>query len=198
MQGPTQGPSVGESSTLRVRGGTGNKQFARTAQEIGRPERAEPNPADAENWLNMLEKCFDVMNCPEERKTFKSIFEDKYYPNTYCEAKRDEFLGLKQGSLSVAEYERKYTELSQYVDVIVSSESDRCRRFERGLCFEIRTPVTAIAKWMNFSQLVETALRVEQSITEEKLAVELSRGTSTASGFKGREQRRFMPSFGLS
>ncbi|KAA0037904.1 uncharacterized protein E5676_scaffold487G00690 [Cucumis melo var. makuwa] len=24
------------------------------------------NPADAENWLNMLEKCFDVMNCPEE------------------------------------------------------------------------------------------------------------------------------------
>ncbi|KAA0063216.1 uncharacterized protein E6C27_scaffold205G00260 [Cucumis melo var. makuwa] len=194
MQGPTQGPSVGESSTLRVRGGTGNKQFARTTQEIGRPERAEPSdpqkayeierlkklgatvfegstdPADAKNWLNMLEKCFDVMNCPEERKTFKSIFEDKYYPNTYCEAKRDEFLGLKQGSLSVAEYERKYTELSHY----------------------------SIAKWMNFSQLVETALRVEQSITEEKLAVELSRGTSTTSGFKGREQRRFMPSFGLS
>ncbi|KAA0043632.1 hornerin-like [Cucumis melo var. makuwa] len=61
-------------------------------KEIGRPERAEPSdpkkayeierlkklgatvfqgstdPADVENWLNMLEKCFDVMNCPEERK----------------------------------------------------------------------------------------------------------------------------------
>ncbi|KAA0050582.1 uncharacterized protein E5676_scaffold1737G001590 [Cucumis melo var. makuwa] len=124
MQGPTYGPSVGEFSTLRVR-----------------------DPADAENWLNMLEKkCFDVMNCPEERKTFRGILEDKYYPNTYCKAKRDEFLGLKQGSLSVAEYERKYTELSRYADVIVASESDRCRRFERGLHFEIRTPVTAIAK----------------------------------------------------
>ncbi|KAA0043142.1 Gag protease polyprotein-like protein [Cucumis melo var. makuwa] len=254
MQGPTQGPSVGESSTLGVRGGAGNEQFVRTTQEIGRPDRSEPSdpekaygierlkklgatvfegstdPADAENWLNMLEKCFDVMNCPEERKvrlatfllqkeaegwwksilarrsdaraldwqTFRGIFEDKYYPSTYCEAKRDEFLGLKQGSLSVAEYERKYTELSRYADVIIVSESDRCRRFERGLRFEIRTPVTAIAKWTNFSQLVETALRVEQSITEEKSAVELSRGTSTASGFRGREQRRFTPGINIS
>ncbi|KAL0548783.1 hypothetical protein IC582_013255 [Cucumis melo] len=178
----------------------------------------------------MLEKCFDVMNCLEERKvrlatfllqkeakgwwksilarrsdaraldwqTFRGIFEDKYYPSTYCEAKRDEFLGLKQGSLSVGEYERKYTELSRYADVIIASESDRCRRFERGLRFEIRTPVTAIAKWTNFSQLVETALRVEQSITEEKSAVELSRGTSTASGFRGREQRRFTPGINIS
>ncbi|KAL0539688.1 hypothetical protein IC582_023904 [Cucumis melo] len=178
----------------------------------------------------MLEKCFDVMNCLEERKvrlvtfllkkeaegwwksilarrsdaraldcqTFRGIFEDKYYPSTYCEAKKDEFLGLKQGSLSVAEYERKYTELSPYAHVIVASESDRCRRFERRLRFEIRTPVTAIAKWTNFSQLVETALRVEQSITEEKSAVELSRGTSTASEFRGREQRRFMPGINIS
>ncbi|KAL0551602.1 hypothetical protein IC582_010691 [Cucumis melo] len=178
----------------------------------------------------MLEKCFDVMNCLEERKvrlatfllqkeaegwwksilarrsdaraldwqTFRGIFEDKYYPSTYCEAKRDEFLGLKQGSLSVAEYERKYTELSRYADVIIASESDRCRWFEKGLRFEIRTPVTAIAKWTNFSQLVETALRVEQSITEEKSAVELSRGTSTASGFRGREQQRFTPGINIS
>ncbi|TYJ96577.1 DNA/RNA polymerases superfamily protein [Cucumis melo var. makuwa] len=214
MQGPTQGPSVGEPSTLKHRGGAGNEQFARTAEEIGRPDRAEPSdpekaygierlkklrstvfegstdPADAENWLNMLEKCFDVMNRPEERKTFRGIFEDKYYPSTYYEAKRDEFLGLKQGSLSVAEYERKYTELSRYADVIVASESDRCRRFERELRFEIRTPITTIAKWTNFSQLVETALRVEQSITEEKSAVELCRGTSIASGFRGRKQQR--------
>ncbi|KAA0036143.1 reverse transcriptase [Cucumis melo var. makuwa] len=254
MQGPTHGPSVGESSTLRVRGGAGNEQFARTTQEIGRPYRAEPSdpekaygierlkklgatvfegstdPADAENWIKILEKCFDVMNFPKKRKvrlatfllqkeaegwwksilarrsdarafdwqTFRGIFEDKYYPSTYCKAKRDEFLGLKQGSLSVAEYERKYTELSRYADIIVAFESDRYRRFERGLRFEIRTPVTTIAKWTNFSQLVETALRVEQSIPEEKSAVDLSHGTSTASGFRGREQRRFTPGINIS
>ena len=58
----------------------------------------------------------------------------------------------------MAEYECKYTELSQYADVIVASELDRCRRFERGLRSEIRTHVTTIANWSNFSQLVETAL----------------------------------------
>lgn len=78
------------------------------------------------------------------------MFEDKYYPSTYGEAKRDAFLDLKQGSLSVAEYERKYTELSRYTDVIVASESERCRRFETGLHFEIRTLVTSIAKWTKF------------------------------------------------
>uniref|UniRef100_A0A9I9EB52 Uncharacterized protein n=1 Tax=Cucumis melo TaxID=3656 RepID=A0A9I9EB52_CUCME len=104
---------------------TGSKVLPK---EIGRPERAEPSdqekayeierlkklgdtlfegstdPADAENWLNMLEKCFDVMNCPEERK----------------------------------------------------------------------------------------------SITEEKSAVELSRGTSTTSGFRGHEQRRFTSGINIS
>ncbi|TYK11538.1 uncharacterized protein E5676_scaffold1301G00020 [Cucumis melo var. makuwa] len=221
MQGPTQGQSVGKTSTPRVRGGVGNEQFARAAQEIGRLERAKSNdpekaygierlkklgatvfegstdPVDAENWLNMLEKCFDVMKCPEDRKvrlatfllqkeaegwwksilamrsdaraldwqTFRGIFEDKYYPSTYCEAKRDEFLGLKQGSLSVAEYERKYTELSRYADVIVALKVTGAK--------------------------VEIALRVEQNITEDKSTVELSHETSIASGFRGREQRRF-------
>ncbi|TYK21915.1 putative 22 kDa kafirin cluster [Cucumis melo var. makuwa] len=45
---------------------------------------------------------------------------------------------------------------------------------------------------------VETVLRVEQSITEEKSTVELSRGTSTTSGFRGREQWRFTPGINIS
>ncbi|XP_050943670.1 uncharacterized protein LOC127150301 [Cucumis melo] len=81
---------------------------------------------------------FEGSTNPADTKTFRGIFEEKYYPTTYCEAKRDEFLELKQGSLSVAEYERKYTKLSRYAEMIVASESDRCRRFERGLRFEIR------------------------------------------------------------
>ncbi|TYK14494.1 uncharacterized protein E5676_scaffold15G00050 [Cucumis melo var. makuwa] len=254
MQYPTQGQSERGSSAPRDQNEVGSERFARSAQEIGTPERVRPSDpekmyeierlkklgatvfegstdlADAEVWLNMLEKCFDVMSCPQERKvrlatfllqkeaegwwksiiarrndactldgqTFRGIFVEKYYPTTYCEAKRDEFLELKQGSLLVAEYERKYTELSRYVEMIVASESDRCRRFERGLRFEICTPVTAIAKWTNFSQLVETALRVEQSIVEEKSVMELSRGVSTTSGIRGREQWRFTPGVNVS
>ncbi|TYK22326.1 putative DNA/RNA polymerases superfamily protein [Cucumis melo var. makuwa] len=69
----------------------------------------------------------------------------------------------------------------------LADAEDWCRRFERGLDFEISTPVTAIAKWIDFSQLVETTLRVEQGIAEEKSTVELRHGVSTASGFKETE-----------
>ncbi|TYK18765.1 gag/pol protein [Cucumis melo var. makuwa] len=176
-------------------------------KEIGRPEKAGPSDLEKMYGIERLKKLgatvFEGFTDPANTEveawwksiivrrndsrtldwqTFRGIFEEKYYPTTYYEAKRDEFLELKQGSLSVVEYERKYTELSRYAEMIVASESDRCRRFERGLRFEIRTPMTAIAKWMNFSQLVETALRVEQSIVEEKSTMELSRGVSTTSG----------------
>ncbi|KAA0061217.1 zf-CCHC domain-containing protein [Cucumis melo var. makuwa] len=87
----------------------------------------------------------------------------------------------------------KYSELPQYADVYMASESDRCRRFERGLHFEICTPVTDITKWIDFPELMETTLHMEQSMTEEKSAVELNRGASTASGFRGRKLWRFTP-----
>ncbi|TYK00184.1 DNA/RNA polymerases superfamily protein [Cucumis melo var. makuwa] len=128
MQGPTQGQSVGESSTPRV-------------------------------------QCFDVMNCPEKRKVRLATFllqnEAEGWWKSILARRSD--ARLKQGSLLVAEYEKKYTELSRYADVIVASESDRC-----------------------------------QSIKKEKSAVELIRGTSTASGFRGRKQRRFTPEINIS
>ncbi|KAA0039551.1 putative Retrotransposon protein [Cucumis melo var. makuwa] len=122
------------------------------SKEIGRPERAEPSdqekayeierlkklgdtlfegstdPADAENWLNMLEKCFDVMNCPEERK----------------------WLSM------------------------------------RGSIPSFHDMLTLL--WL---------LRVTGA-EEEKSAVELSRGTSTTSGFRGHEQRRFTSGINIS
>ncbi|KAA0047291.1 retrotransposon protein, putative, Ty3-gypsy subclass [Cucumis melo var. makuwa] len=141
MQGPTQGQSVGESSTPRVQVGAGNERFARTMQEIG---RGSTNPADAENWLNMLEKCFDVRNYPEERK--------------------DHFQWLsKRGSIP---------------------------SFHGMLTLLWLLRVTGAE--------VETALCVEQSITEEKSAVELSRETSIASGFRGCEQWRFTLGINIS
>lgn len=91
-----------------------------------------------------LDKCFHIMQCPEERKVdlavfslqgevedwwtleenkgrrvdwedSKEIFNGKYFSETYRDDKRDEFLHLKQWELSVAEYEKKFTELAKYL-----------------------------------------------------------------------------------
>lgn len=57
--------------------------------------------------------------------------------------------------------------MSRYVEMLVATEIDRCQMFERGLRQEILTPVTSRTKWTDFSELVETTLRVEQSFLKE-------------------------------
>ncbi|TYK31560.1 uncharacterized protein E5676_scaffold172G00490 [Cucumis melo var. makuwa] len=85
-----------------------NECFVRTAQEIGGSERVEPSDPEKKEaeglWKSILTRHRDAytLAC----KTFRDIFEEKYYLSTYCEVKRDEFLRWKQGSFFVAEYER--------------------------------------------------------------------------------------------
>ncbi|XP_022846659.1 uncharacterized protein LOC111369392 isoform X2 [Olea europaea var. sylvestris] len=96
---------------------------------------------------------------------FRRIFYDVYYPRSYKDAKQEEFLKLVQGQMTVAEYQVRFIELSKYAQVLVSNEIDKCRRFENGLREEIRSVVTA-AGWNVFGKLVESALRVEKSISD--------------------------------
>ncbi|KAA0039476.1 uncharacterized protein E6C27_scaffold64G002900 [Cucumis melo var. makuwa] len=171
------------------------------------------NPTDVEAWLTLIEKCFRVTRCPEDRKVelaafllqngaedwwrmeesrrrttgdiswdeFKKAFFDKFYPRSFRDAKRNEFLRLTQGSMTVAEYEKKYTELSKYATRVIEDEVERYKRFEEGLREEIRTSVTACADWNDFSKLVEAALRVGKSLNERKRERETSKNVRTFS-----------------
>ncbi|XP_022891967.1 uncharacterized protein LOC111406831 [Olea europaea var. sylvestris] len=96
---------------------------------------------------------------------FRRIFYDAYYPQSYKDAKQEEFLKLIQGQMTIAEYQVKFIELSKYAQVLVNNVIDKCRRFENGLREEIRSVVTA-AGWNEFGKLVESALRVEKSISD--------------------------------
>lgn len=51
-----------------------------------------------------------------------------------------------------------------------------CKQFEEGLQKEIHTPVTASVKWIDFSKLMEAAIRVEKSLFEEKIEKETFKG----------------------
>lgn len=59
---------------------------------------------------------------------------------------------------------------------LASDEFDRCKRFEEGLRKETCTLVTASVEWTNFSKLVEAAMRLEKSLSEEKLEKETFKG----------------------
>ncbi|KAI5323694.1 hypothetical protein L3X38_032766 [Prunus dulcis] len=45
---------------------------------------------------------------------FQRVFSKQFYPPSYIHSKKSEFLYLKQGSMSVVEYEHKFNELSRF------------------------------------------------------------------------------------
>lgn len=61
---------------------------------------------------------------------FKRIFLEKYYPRYMRTQMELKFFELKQENMSVAEYEKKFTELARFVGDFVDTEEKRARRFQ--------------------------------------------------------------------
>ena len=96
---------------------------------------------------------------------FKEEFTDKFVPASYRDAKAEEFFRLEQGTLSVTDYERRFSELVRYVPFIIDDEVSKTNRFVVGLSPAIRTTVASITHThTQYSQLVEAAVRVERSM----------------------------------
>ncbi|KAL0292521.1 UNVERIFIED_CONTAM: hypothetical protein Sradi_6985700 [Sesamum radiatum] len=98
---------------------------------------------------------------------FQREFDDKYRPKMYRDKKRMEFLNLVQGdNQTVAEYELRFAALAKYAPEAVVTPEDRCYRFEQGLRPEIKKGLAV--RITNFKTLVESAVRMEEAVIEEK------------------------------
>ena len=94
--------------------------------------------------------------------SFSSFFMEKYIPRTLRDKRRDEFLSLEQGRMSVTAYEAKFCALSRYVTQLCFSPQERIRRFVKGLRSELRISalqVAATAK--SFQEVVHFMIEVE-------------------------------------
>ena len=77
--------------------------------------------------------------------------------------------------MTLAEYEKKFTELAKYALAFMGDEVDKCRHFVASLHSEICTPVTTSIVCSDIAQMIEVAMRVEKSITGGKPEKEGSR-----------------------
>ncbi|XP_017609085.1 uncharacterized protein LOC108454955 [Gossypium arboreum] len=68
---------------------------------------------------------------------------------------------LKQGDMSVANYDWEFFRLSRYATGFVLIEADRCERFLRGLHDELRLQLVSL-RITKFADLIERAKMVEQ------------------------------------
>ncbi|KAL5745717.1 hypothetical protein ACOSP7_026863 [Xanthoceras sorbifolium] len=151
------------------------------------------DPECALSWLETNEEIFQIMGCTEElvvtysafllkdrakdwwkalqwrhpeRITwvdFQREFKDGFYPKSYKDAQIEEFFRLEQGFLSVAEYEKKFSDLIRVVSFIADNEKQKANRFAVGLNPKIRAYVSSAAH-TQFGPLVEAATKVERSM----------------------------------
>ncbi|KAL5739434.1 hypothetical protein ACOSQ2_028614 [Xanthoceras sorbifolium] len=122
------------------------------ARKLGtKPYDSTGDPERALSWLESNEEIFQVMGYTEEHMVTYSAFllkdrakdwwkalqrrhpEGKFYPKSYRNARVEEFFRLEQGSMSVAYYERRFSELIRVVPYIANNEEEKANRFAVGL-----------------------------------------------------------------
>ena len=124
---------------------------------------------------------------------FVTEFNTKYVTDDYKESKWNKFLTLRQGKMTVAEYEKEFSRLNKYALESVLMEKFKSEQFEEGLHESIKRYLTAVTSLqsVNFYQLVQAAIKIEKSemkSQERKKEKKFSRGGSS-SGKIPRESR---------
>ena len=108
------------------------------------------------NWEN-TSRDLEAMTWAE----FHDLFMGKYFSDTTRHAKAQEFLELKQGTMTVLEYVARFTELACFADDHVATDMTKVRRFENGLNLSIRGRIVRLRlQDMNF--MVGTTLTIER------------------------------------
>ena len=86
-------------------------------------------------WWEVVGQTDDVNTVTWER--FAKLFRDKYLGESHLAGKVREFLSLRQGRMSVAEYTAKFDELLRFAPTIVPTDDARKMKYMHGLRTEI-------------------------------------------------------------
>ncbi|MQL84931.1 hypothetical protein Taro_017439 [Colocasia esculenta] len=123
--------------------------------------KGESDPLLAESWMREIEKIFRAIRCADEDKDtlatymlqdgaidvawdeFVRLFRAKFIPEHNQDRMEQEFLSLAQGSMTVLEYEARFSKLSKYAPHIMADERRKTKKFVMGLKPSLRTRLVA-------------------------------------------------------
>ena len=91
----------------------------------------------------------------------------KYFPDTARHAKAQEFLELKQGTMTVMDYVARFTELACFSDDYVATNMAKVRRFKNGLKLSIWSRIVRL-RLQDIDSMVGTALTIEREIEDAR------------------------------
>ena len=96
---------------------------------------------------------------------FNGLFMSKYFSATARHAKAQEFLELRQGTMTMMEYMARFTELARFGDDYVATNMAKVRRFENGLKLSIRCKIVGL-RLQDMDSMVGTALAIEREMDD--------------------------------
>ncbi|XP_074373727.1 uncharacterized protein LOC141714085 [Apium graveolens] len=91
---------------------------------------------------------------------FTELFLEKYFPRYMKNQMEIQFLELKQGNISVTEYEAKFTKLARFLLEQVDTEEKWAKRFQQGLHPSIHSRV-AVFELATYTAMVQKAMIIE-------------------------------------
>src|SRR6266542_3500935 len=94
---------------------------------------------------------------------FKDAFHRHFVPEGEIKLKRQEFLDLKQGSMSVREYLTRWTQLSRYSPYDVGTDDRKQECFRQGLRPELRHSVSNV-DYESFQKMVDKTFVMEKEL----------------------------------
>ena len=116
----------------------------------------------------------------------------KYFSDTTRHAKAQEFIELKQGTMTVMNYVARFTELARFANDYVATDMAKVRRFENGLKLSIRGRIVGLCL-QDMDSMVGTALAIEREIEDARstrdVGVSSKRKESQSSSSLGKKQR---------
>ena len=90
---------------------------------------------------------------------FHGLFMSKYFPATARHAKAQEFLELRQETMTVMEYMARFTELACFGDDYVATDMAKVRRFENELKLSIWGKIVGL-RLQDMDSMVGTTLAI--------------------------------------
>ncbi|XP_042046393.1 uncharacterized protein LOC121792489 isoform X2 [Salvia splendens] len=100
---------------------------------------------------------------------FKTEFYNKYVPLNYRREKEVEFCNLRQGPMSVTDYDRLLCDMSKYAPEQVDTDEKMARKFRAGLRHEIRMALVRHGR-LTYPESLREALYVESTLAKEEPA----------------------------
>ncbi|KAL0551924.1 hypothetical protein IC582_011017 [Cucumis melo] len=120
---------------------------------------------------------------------FKESFYAKFFSASLRDAKRQEFLNLEQGDMTVEQYDAKFDMLSRFAPEMIATEAARADKFVRGLRLDIQGLVRAFRPATHADAL---RLAVDLSL-QERANSSKTAGRGSTSGQKRKAEQQPVP-----